>query len=223
MFLWWLIYVNEQFLFFTLRLKERFSTSQETNHYNWRDAVQRWACRLVLDLYLGGKGKAIPVTGHGGPQCCETLRLPHFLDNQLTEGSEVVSLTDQLPFTPRKIPCTHFCYRLCRPCGHSAAGRIRSTEKSNDLIGNQTRNLPAHSIVPQPIMLPLAPVVPRRCLVKISARRSAIMIEIVLWFSSVPHGKCHDSTLIKPQTLPSKPFPIHHSSVILPFSTIHTF
>jgi hypothetical protein len=25
------------------------------------------------------KGKAIPVTGRGGPQGCETLRLPHFL------------------------------------------------------------------------------------------------------------------------------------------------
>jgi hypothetical protein len=26
-----------------------------------------------------GKGKAIPVTGRGGPQGCETSRLPHFL------------------------------------------------------------------------------------------------------------------------------------------------
>jgi hypothetical protein len=34
------------------------------------------------------------------------------------------------------------------PQGHSAAGRIRSTEKSNDLIENQTRDLPACSIVP---------------------------------------------------------------------------
>jgi hypothetical protein len=35
------------------------------------------------------KGKAIPVTGRGGPQGCETSRLPHFLDNRLTDGSEV--------------------------------------------------------------------------------------------------------------------------------------
>jgi hypothetical protein len=28
------------------------------------------------------------------------------------------------------------------------AGRIRSIEKSNDLIGNRTRDLPAFSIVP---------------------------------------------------------------------------
>jgi hypothetical protein len=41
--------------------------------------------------------------------------------------------------------------------GLSAAGRIRSIEKSNDLIGNWTRDLPACSIVPQPTTLPLAP------------------------------------------------------------------
>jgi hypothetical protein len=38
------------------------------------------------------RGKAVPVTGHEGPQGCETLRLPHFLDSQLTNGREVVSL-----------------------------------------------------------------------------------------------------------------------------------
>jgi hypothetical protein len=65
-----------------------------------------------------------------------------FLDNRLTDGNEVVSLTGRLPFTPRKIP-------LC----HCAAGRIRSIEKSSDLMGNQTRDLLACSIVPQPAML----------------------------------------------------------------------
>jgi hypothetical protein len=37
------------------------------------------------------KGTVIHVTGRGGPQGCETSRLPHFLDNQLTDGGEVVS------------------------------------------------------------------------------------------------------------------------------------
>jgi hypothetical protein len=32
------------------------------------------------------KGKAIPVTSCGGSQSCETSRLPHFLDNPLTDG-----------------------------------------------------------------------------------------------------------------------------------------
>jgi hypothetical protein len=38
------------------------------------------------------KLKAIPATGRGGPWGCETSRLPHFLDNRLTDGGEVVSL-----------------------------------------------------------------------------------------------------------------------------------
>jgi hypothetical protein len=55
------------------------------------------------------KGKAIPVTGLEGPQGCETSRLPHFLDDRLTDGGEVVSLMRRLPSTPRKIRGTHFC------------------------------------------------------------------------------------------------------------------
>jgi hypothetical protein len=30
----------------------------------------------------------------------ETLRMPHFLDNWLSDGGEVVSLTSRPPFTP---------------------------------------------------------------------------------------------------------------------------
>jgi hypothetical protein len=47
-----------------------------------------------------GKRKAISVTSHEGPQGCVTSRLPHFLDNRLTDCGEVVSLTRQPPFTP---------------------------------------------------------------------------------------------------------------------------
>jgi hypothetical protein len=39
------------------------------------------------------KEKAIAVTGRGDPYGCETSRLPHFLDNRLTNGGEVVSRT----------------------------------------------------------------------------------------------------------------------------------
>jgi hypothetical protein len=41
--------------------------------------------------------------------------------------------------------------------GHSAAGRIRSIEKSNYLNGNRIRDLPACSMVPQPTTPPRAP------------------------------------------------------------------
>jgi hypothetical protein len=38
-------------------------------------------------------GKVIPVTDRGGPYVCKTSRLPHFLDNRLTDGGDVLSLT----------------------------------------------------------------------------------------------------------------------------------
>jgi hypothetical protein len=89
---------------------------------------------------------AIPVRGRGGPQGCETLRLPHFRDNRLTDGGKVVSVTHLPPF--RKISSIHFCSRMSRPQGHNAVERIRSIEKPNVLSGNRSRNLPACSIVP---------------------------------------------------------------------------
>jgi hypothetical protein len=59
------------------------------------------------------------------------------------------------PLPPGNIPGTHFCYRLSRPQGHSAAGSIMPMK--NDTIGNRTRNLPVCSEVPQPTAPPRAP------------------------------------------------------------------
>jgi hypothetical protein len=70
------------------------------------------------------------------------------LDNRLTGGGEVVSLTPGPPFNLRKIPGTHFCW-LSPPQSHSAAGRIKSIENSNDHIVNRIHDLPACSIAPQ--------------------------------------------------------------------------
>jgi hypothetical protein len=53
------------------------------------------------------------------------VELPHLLDNRLTDGGKVVSLTRRPPFTPRKIPNTLSVKRLSRPQRHSAVGRIR--------------------------------------------------------------------------------------------------
>jgi hypothetical protein len=49
----------------------------------------------------------MPVTSRGGLWGCETSRLPHFIENRLKDGGEVVSLTRWPPFTPRKIPGTY--------------------------------------------------------------------------------------------------------------------
>jgi hypothetical protein len=46
------------------------------------------------------KDKHITVTGYGGPQACETSRIQYFLDNQLTDGYEVVSLRTGRTLTP---------------------------------------------------------------------------------------------------------------------------
>jgi hypothetical protein len=46
---------------------------------------------------MSGKGKAIPVTGREGPYGCETSRLPHYLDNRLTDCGETVSFTRLYP------------------------------------------------------------------------------------------------------------------------------
>jgi hypothetical protein len=47
--------------------------------------------------------------------------------------------------------------RLSRPQGHSAVRRIRSIEKSKDLIGTRIRDFPACSTVPQRATIPRAP------------------------------------------------------------------
>jgi hypothetical protein len=57
------------------------------------------------------------------------------------------------PFVPRKIPSTDFCLRLSWPQVYSDAWKISSIEKSNNLIGNRTRDLEPCSIVPQPTTL----------------------------------------------------------------------
>jgi hypothetical protein len=50
----------------------------------------------------GQKGKIIPVTGREDPYSCETSRLPHLLDNRLTDGGEVIRLTCRPPFTSQE-------------------------------------------------------------------------------------------------------------------------
>jgi hypothetical protein len=58
-------------------------------------------------------------------------------------------------YPPRKIPGTHFCWRLNRPQDHSAAERISSIKKEIQLIyWESNTDLPACVIVPHPITLP---------------------------------------------------------------------
>jgi hypothetical protein len=70
-------------------------------------------------------------------------RLPHFLDSRPTDGVEAASLTGRPPFIPQENSWYSFLLDAESAQGHSAAGRIRSTGKSNDLIGFRTRDLAA--------------------------------------------------------------------------------
>jgi hypothetical protein len=98
---------------------------------------------VEISLFFLRKDQAIPVTGHGGPHGCQTLTFARLLDNDLTDGAEVVSIKRRKPSAPRKIPCTYLCQKL-RSQGHSAAGRIRSIEESRDLIGNRKNYVTTH-------------------------------------------------------------------------------
>jgi hypothetical protein len=57
---------------------------------------------LFPGLTKNSKSKAIPVTYRGGLYGCEILRIPLCLDNRLTDGGEVVSLTRGQLSTPHK-------------------------------------------------------------------------------------------------------------------------
>jgi hypothetical protein len=56
-------------------------------------------------------------------------RIPYFLDKCLTDGGKVFSLMSRLHFTTRKIFPVLTCYRMSKPQGHGAVGRIRELEK----------------------------------------------------------------------------------------------
>jgi hypothetical protein len=70
------------------------------------------------------------------------------------DGGKVVSLTHRPPLPTGNTPGTHFCWRLSRPQGLSANGRIMSLKNCNGTIGNRTRDLPVCSVVPQPLRAP---------------------------------------------------------------------
>jgi len=69
------------------------------------------------------KGKAVPLQAWSGPEGSRKLKFPDFMTTA-QGGGKVVSLTHRPPLPPGNAPGTHFCWRLSRPQGHSAIGRI---------------------------------------------------------------------------------------------------
>ena len=100
---------------------------------------------LMLQKLVKGKGKAVPLQAWSDPEGSRKLRFPDFMTTAQEGGK--ISLTHRPPLPPGNTPGTHFCWRLSRPQGHSAAGRIMSLKNSNETIGNRTRDLPVCSVV----------------------------------------------------------------------------
>jgi hypothetical protein len=88
------------------------------------------------------KGKAIPLQAWTGLEGSRRLRLPEFQDDRHVKVVRLSALRTGRLYPPGNIAGTHFCYRLSRPQGHSAAGRIMSMKISSDTIENRNRNLP---------------------------------------------------------------------------------
>jgi hypothetical protein len=96
--------------------KDSFKNQQLNKHKNVPtfylsiyELLQSFVGPWPLFQFLNPKHSQCSRTVHGGPYGCDTSRLPYFLNNRLTDGGEVVKLKRRPPFSPRKIPGTHFC------------------------------------------------------------------------------------------------------------------
>jgi hypothetical protein len=95
-----------------------------------------------------------PCTGLERPWGFHEDEAPRFNDSQ---HMKVVRLSALCTFTPKKYFWYSFSWRMSRPQGNSADGRIISMENSNYTLGNGTHSLPVCSTVPQPTAPRCAP------------------------------------------------------------------
>jgi hypothetical protein len=84
------------------------------------------------------------------------LRIPHCLDNYVTDGGEVVSPTQRPRSTLQKYSSssssgTRFCQRLSEPQGLVLPEGLGKLKKFIHFAGFRTRDLPACSVVPLPL------------------------------------------------------------------------
>ena len=151
------ISLNSQTVIRNMKLDDLCTAEGESMDKQMKDKlVKEYYCQVsrqlnsknkITAVILLYKGKAILLQAWSGPEGSRKLRFPDFMTTAQNSG-KVVSLTHRLPLPPGNTPGTHFCYRLSRPQGHSATGRIMSLKNSNDTIGNRTRDLLVCSIVP---------------------------------------------------------------------------
>jgi hypothetical protein len=94
------------------------------------------------------------MTGLDRPLGLQEVEAPRISKQSAQEGGKVVSPTHRPSLPPGRIPGTHFWYRLSRPQGHNATGRVKSLKNYSDSIANRIRDLPVCSAVPQPTAPP---------------------------------------------------------------------
>jgi len=71
------------------------------------------------------EGKAIPIQAWIGPGGSMSLRLPEFLENRHMNVAWLLDLRTGHFYVSGNTVVTHLSYRLSRPQGHSAPGRIK--------------------------------------------------------------------------------------------------
>ena len=108
--------------------------------------IYQWANSSVNNV----KRQSNPITGLDRPRSLQEVEAPRFQDNRHMNVASLSALRTGSIYLPGNISGTHFCYRLSRRQGHSAAGRIMSMKISNHTIWNRISYLPTCSTVPQP-------------------------------------------------------------------------
>jgi hypothetical protein len=108
-----------------------------------------WFCSVPV-MKWRYKSYSCSFTDLDRPWGLQKFEAVRFLDNQHTEVARLSVLSTGRLYPAENISRTHFCWRLSRLQGHSAAGKIMSMKYCNNTIGNRTRDIPACSAVSQP-------------------------------------------------------------------------
>jgi hypothetical protein len=88
--------------------------------------LAHWPVQISHSAY--SEGKAVPLQAWTGPEGSRKLRFPDFVTTA-QDGGRLSALSTGRFLPPGNTSGTHFCYRLSRPQGHSAIGRILCQSK----------------------------------------------------------------------------------------------
>jgi hypothetical protein len=99
-----------------------------TEAANNRKDILRFIRPRLLDIAQRTYEKSYPITGLDESLGLHEVEAPRISRHSANEGGKVVSSRHRVPLPPVYTPGTHFCQRLSRPQGHSAAGSISQSK-----------------------------------------------------------------------------------------------